>query len=135
MREDSLFQSEAMYPDEHIRTYEYSDYENLDEGTCLTVEDARNAFNSTLEVAYYSIDDVRNVYPNIESFRLHLADQIETVAKTRLDRLSHKKIFSLQIAEELIASAMHPSRIQKQLNNFNDIEKFFESMGCKILKF
>ncbi|GMF33089.1 unnamed protein product [Phytophthora lilii] len=47
-----------------------------------------------------------------------------------LATLNNKKIFREQICEEIIASAMHPSRMMKQMQQFDDIEDFFESMGC-----
>jgi hypothetical protein len=34
------------------------------------------------------------------------------------------------ILNDLIAIIMHPSRIQKQLEMFDDIEDYFESIGC-----
>ncbi|GMF38046.1 unnamed protein product [Phytophthora lilii] len=133
MKEESLIESAAMYPGEVMPTFEYSDYEDLDEDICLTDEDAKIKFEFTLEDAYKAFESQlgdERFYPNIDSFRLHLVEQIETVAKTRLDRLSHMEIFTSQITEELIAKAMHPSRLMKQLNNFDNIEDFFESMGC-----
>ena len=41
-----------------------------------------------------------------------------------------KHHFKNQITKELIASAMKPSRIEAQMNQFDNIEDFFEAIGC-----
>lgn len=40
----------------------------------------------------------------------------------------YKRIFKNQLTEELIAAAMHPRRIQAQMDQFEDIEEYFEAM-------
>jgi hypothetical protein len=41
-----------------------------------------------------------------------------------------RRIFKYTIHQDLIAAAMHPNRIQKQLEQFDDIEAYFDAIGC-----
>lgn len=45
-----------------------------------------------------------------------------------IELLTHYDFFVNHITEELIESAMHPSRIQYKMSHFDDIELFFDSM-------
>jgi hypothetical protein len=74
------------------------------------------------EIAFY---EVIYTYEEKEHFAQDNLDSI----KNKVNQFAHKKIFRSQISEELIAEAMHPRRMMKQMNTFNDIEDFFESMG------
>ena len=42
----------------------------------------------------------------------------------------HQHVFKTQISKELVATVMHPCRIQAQMEQFDDIESYFEMMGC-----
>jgi len=44
--------------------------------------------------------------------------------------LAHKQLMKESIHNELIAVMMHPSRLQKQLDQYDDIEAFFDAIGC-----
>jgi hypothetical protein len=86
IKEQSRIDSESMYPDEDNSSHEYED-----DDLCFSVEDARIKFEDTLSDAYHSIDDKiqpERFYPNIDSFRRHLVEQIETEAKFRLYKRS-----------------------------------------------
>jgi len=128
IKEQSLIDSEAMYPDEEILTYDYSDYENLDEGICLTVEDARIKFEDTLSDAYHSIDDKirpERFYPNIDSFRRHLVEQIEIEAKFRFYKRS-----LLKFTKKKKTSSNHPHRdIARKMINGEIMNIFMEGMN------
>ncbi|GMF52541.1 unnamed protein product [Phytophthora fragariaefolia] len=80
MKEESLIESAAMYTGEIKPTFEYSDYEDLYEAICLNAEDAMIKFEFTLKNAYRAFEaplgDGR-FYPNVQSFKLRLIEQIE----------------------------------------------------------
>ncbi|KAJ8576260.1 hypothetical protein ON010_g2953 [Phytophthora cinnamomi] len=42
----------------------------------------------------------------------------------QVSQFTHKKLFKSIIAEELIAFALHPSRMMRQIQSFDDIEDF-----------
>jgi len=44
-------------------------------------------------------------------------------------KFQHRRYLKSEVFAELIASVMHPCRIQAQMDKFNDIEDFFQSMG------
>ncbi|DAC81613.1 TPA_asm: hypothetical protein [Phytophthora water mold MELD virus] len=73
----------------------------------------------------YFLND-ENVWRGVFGFRPHFAYSNRKLINEQL----HKRLFRSQIAEELIATVMHPCRIQNQMNQFDDIEQFFTAMGC-----
>ncbi|KAE9336072.1 hypothetical protein PR003_g12691 [Phytophthora rubi] len=67
-----------------------------------------------------------NVWQGVFGFRPHFAYSNRKLINEQL----HKRLFRSQIAEELIATVMHPCRIQNKMNPFDDIEEFFTATGC-----
>jgi len=63
-------------------------------------------------------DDEYNIHP--------LSDDIQNQATM----FNQRRLFRDSIHQDLIAAAMHPNRIKKQLDQFDDIEDFFETIGC-----
>jgi hypothetical protein len=126
IKEQSLIDSESMYPDECNSTQEYN-FE--DEDLCFSVEDARIKFEDTLESAYNAIEDKirpERFYPNIDSFRRHLIEQIETEAKFRFYKRS-----LLKFAKKKKTSSNHPHRdIARKMINGEIMNMFME--GLKI---
>ncbi|KAJ8571726.1 hypothetical protein ON010_g5109 [Phytophthora cinnamomi] len=49
--------------------------------------------------------------------------------KEELKYKCFKRNFKNNVLKELIVEAMHPSRVMKQMESFDDIEDLFESMG------
>ena len=51
--------------------------------------------------------------------------------RNRFESLAKQLIyFRNNIAEELIATAMSPKRVAAEMSQFDDIEAYFEAMGC-----
>jgi hypothetical protein len=94
----------------------------------LMLEDIQERlFNWLPNVDEYDIvEDVDNHANNLSCVHDELADAFPIVQC----RLIHKSYFRSNITKELIAVAMHPCRIQAQLNQYDDIESFFTAMGC-----
>jgi hypothetical protein len=63
-------------------------------------------------------DDEYNIHP--------LSDDIQNQATM----FKQRRLFRDSIHQDLIVAAMHPNRIQKQLDQFDDIEDFFNAIGC-----
>ncbi|GMF24301.1 unnamed protein product [Phytophthora lilii] len=60
----------------------------------------------------------------------HPVNYILEELQDQVQFFKQRRFFKKHIKEELIAGAMHPIRIQKQLDQFDDIEDFFEAIGC-----
>jgi hypothetical protein len=56
----------------------------------------------------------------------HLSDDIQNQAKM----FKQRRFFRDNIHQDLITAAMHPNRIQKQIDQFDDIEAYFDAIGC-----
>jgi len=41
-----------------------------------------------------------------------------------------RELMNQYVLEELISVVMHPSRIRKQMDQYDDIEDFFDAIGC-----
>ncbi|GMF27134.1 unnamed protein product [Phytophthora lilii] len=68
----------------------------------------------------------RMLYRYLDNSKVHpLASDIIVQSAKFL----HKRL-NAYIKEELVAEAMHPNRIQKQLDHYENIEDFFEAIGC-----
>lgn len=81
---------------------------------------AKSDFDLYDDLCYHSENP--KMYYSIGARSIHLI-------KEKVALHQHKRNFK-KIKEELIASAMKPCRIEAQLNHFDNIEDFFESMGC-----
>ncbi|GMF35595.1 unnamed protein product [Phytophthora lilii] len=134
-REQSRIESRMMYPEESDY---FADMDHMAETdgwgtTYQTGVDPEGEYLRTLVEAYYECVEMTYpviIYGGLESYKLHFHEQIKAKANIVIAKQTQKRLFREYIAEELIASAMHPSRIQKQLDGYDDIEDFFESMGC-----
>jgi hypothetical protein len=80
----------------------------------------------------FDIDQVLNEASGYYDEYRHLNDGLEDLYtefrnkfKKEIVQEYYKRIFRNQIAEELIAAAMHPNRINKLIQRSDDIEKFF----------
>lgn len=77
------------------------------------------------QISHRSYTFKRN--PEHQSFRDE-SNRSEKVINRFRER--QRKYFKSNIEEELIASAMKPCRIEAQMNQFDNIEDFFEAIGC-----
>jgi hypothetical protein len=67
------------------------------------------------------------LYRYLNNSKAHpLASDIEV----QLGKFHHKRFMNGYVLEEVTAMAMHPSRLQKQLEQCDDIEAFFDANGC-----
>ena len=57
-------------------------------------------------------------------------NSINTEFKETYAKRQHQRYFKNRIAEELIAEALHPCRVEAQMAQFDDMESFFEAMEC-----
>lgn len=88
-------------------------------------EDLYNNQGDNEEVVELAMDYdgfLQSYMKNVLELDIH--DGVKEAFKRRLQ----KEYFKTQITEELIAEAMHPRRIQTQMNHFDDIEAYFEAM-------
>jgi hypothetical protein len=72
-------------------------------------------------------------YEFLEGFTLEYREHpIQSMLETLQNRVKsfERRRFINCIKGELIAAVMHPSRLQKQLEQCDDIEAFFDANGC-----
>ncbi|GMF37327.1 unnamed protein product [Phytophthora lilii] len=133
-RKQSRIESRLMYPEESDY---FADMNHIAETdgwgtTYQTGVDTEGEYLSTLVEAYNECVEMTYpviIYGGVESYKLHFHEQIKAKANIFIDKRT-QRLFREQIFEELIATVMHPSRMMKQMQQFDDIEDFFESMGC-----
>ena len=67
-------------------------------------------------------------------FRIRLMNDIRfsvsKINECKIARSQHEDTMRNTVHEDLIATVMHPCRIQAQMEQFDDIESYFEMMGC-----
>jgi hypothetical protein len=83
-------------------------------------EEKRNFVNAYFEYIY-EFDQLRSKRSKFKYLKMYDDDHFEK---------QHKTTFEENIQQDLIAAAMQPNRIKKQIDQFDDIEAYFESIGC-----
>lgn len=96
------------------------DIEEGEPGVFLTYDATQRFHISNTNENIFKIDLLRKS----KAVRNELNDAYESWIRKKILKAQFKN----QITEELIASAMSPSRIQKKMDSFEDMEAFFDSL-------
>jgi hypothetical protein len=119
------FDDETLYQ-RFIYDYEDISFESMDDA-----EAEMESYEIDMQV-HDSLEDGYDEYYNdnedngFDGFVRPLLDEI--IVKATM--FKQRRIFKYTIHQDLIVAAMHPNRIQKQLDQFDDIEAYFDAIGC-----
>lgn len=124
------------YDDEDVYDSDNEDieYESEDENLNEELREARESTIYQIYQCYWYSDYEGNVLSWTENMN-HCYKLYKEFIQTRnqllaaVNQIPTRRYFKNQITEELIASVMKPCRIEAQMNQFDNIDDFFETMG------
>lgn len=92
--------------------------------------DSKDEEHEDDESEYYDqeLDELIFLFSKAVHDHMMLLSKVNTELKETHAKHRHRQYFKTQIIEELIAEAMNPCRIQAQMNQFDDVEAFFDMM-------
>jgi hypothetical protein len=115
------FSDERLYQGFINELYNEDVYDSMDD-----LIDEMSSFEIDMQVYESLENDFEDYYNAFEDNTHPLIDDITNQAMM----FKQRRFFKEAIHKDLITAAMHLNRIQKQIDQFDDIEDFFKAIGC-----